>query len=289
MTICLARRTNIDLRDRRFSPYVYDSIQCTNDAIVAGNGLCSTCVRHRDLFLAGRDAAVTWHGRVDEPMIEGNMHPQSQIRYGVWYQKRLVAGTLRFSEVPRIQTARQEGKLKIRPAVPSAQLARYARGECFLDIPTLCARNQISSSELRDAIALVSSERGCVLDKNRLPTDRSALATMISRLSDNVVEPVQKNKVIWIPDWTLAPAGVQIRWFHSTGSYYGTHLGNGVCADLNGNEFSTLSGFAVAEFKKLQANGVISKTLKHSVNGWMTVQFQTIGVWQPFHTIRSRA
>jgi hypothetical protein len=214
------------------------------------------------------------------------MHPHSQIRYGPWYTKRVAEGTLRFSEIPRIQTARQEGKLKTRPAVPPAQLARYARGECFLDIPALCARNQISSNELRAVIALVSSERGLVVDKDRLPTDRSALATMITRLSDNVAD--SKPKVTWIPDWSLAPGGELIRWFHSTGSYYGTHLGNGVCVDLNGNEFSTLSGFAVAEFKKLQANGVISNTLKHSINGWITVQFLRDAEWQPFHCIRHR-
>lgn len=148
---CFGRRINGE-GDRRFSPMVFHAKQCANDAVVATGGLCSTCFRHWTLAHTGQDADGTWHGRVDESL---NVMPAtSHIAGGRWWEKRIEEGTLRFTpEAPRLKTARQEGCLERRPAVPDAAQVAFVAGRTELNIEELCARNQLRKCDLLWMIA----------------------------------------------------------------------------------------------------------------------------------------
>ena len=141
---CVGRRINGE-GDRRFSPMVFHAKQCANDAVVATGGLCTTCFRH--WTLAAQDADNTWHGRVDESL---NVMPStSHIAGGRWWEKRIEEGTLRFTpEAPRLKTARQEGCLERRPAVPDAAQMAFVAGRTELNIEELSARNQLRKCDL---------------------------------------------------------------------------------------------------------------------------------------------
>jgi len=148
---CIGRRINGE-GDRRFSPMVFHAKQCANDAIVATGGLCTTCFRHWTLAHTGQDADGTWHGRVDESL---NVMPAtSHIAGGRWWEKRIEEGTLRFTpEAPRLKTARQEGCLERRPAVPDAAQVAFVAGRTELNIEELSARNQLRKCDLLWMIA----------------------------------------------------------------------------------------------------------------------------------------
>lgn len=148
---CVGRRINGE-GDRRFSPMVFHAKQCANDAVVATGGLCSTCFRHWTLAHTGQDADGTWHGRVDESL---NVMPAtSHIAGGRWWEKRIEEGTLRFTpEAPRLKTARQEGCLERRPAVPDAAQVAFVAGRTELNIEELSARNQLRKCDLLWMIA----------------------------------------------------------------------------------------------------------------------------------------
>lgn len=148
---CVGRRINGE-GDRRFSPMVFHAKQCANDAVVATGGLCSTCFRHWTLAHTGQDADGTWHGRVDESL---NVMPAtSHIAGGRWWEKRIEEGTLRFTpEAPRLKTARQEGCLERRPAVPDAAQMAFVAGRTELNIEELSARNQLRKCDLLWMIA----------------------------------------------------------------------------------------------------------------------------------------
>ena len=148
---CFGRRINGE-GDRRFSPMVFHAKQCANDAVVATGGLCSTCFRHWTLAHTGQDADGTWHGRVDESL---NVMPAtSHIAGGRWWEKRIEEGTLRFTpEAPRLKTARQEGCLERRPAVPDAAQVAFVAGRTELNIEELSARNQLRKCDLLWMIA----------------------------------------------------------------------------------------------------------------------------------------
>ena len=143
---CVGRRINGE-GDRRFSPMVFHAKQCANDAVVATGGLCTTCFRHWSLAAQDQDADGTWHGRVDESL---NVMPStSHIAGGRWWEKRIEEGTLRFTpEAPRLKTARQEGCLERRPAVPDAAQMAFVAGRTELNIEELSARNQLRKCDL---------------------------------------------------------------------------------------------------------------------------------------------
>jgi predicted Fe-S protein YdhL (DUF1289 family) len=148
---CVGRRINGE-GDRRFSPMVFHAKQCANDAVIATGGLCSTCFRHWSLAAQDADADGTWHGRVDESL---NVMPAtSHIAGGRWWEKRIEEGTLRFTpEAPRLKTARQEGCLERRPAVPDAAQMAFVAGRTELNIEELSARNQLRKCDLLWMIA----------------------------------------------------------------------------------------------------------------------------------------
>jgi predicted Fe-S protein YdhL (DUF1289 family) len=148
---CVGRRINGE-GDRRFSPMVFHAKQCANDAVVATGGLCTTCFRHWSLAAQDQDADGTWHGRVDESL---NVMPStSHIAGGRWWEKRIEEGTLRFTpEAPRLKTARQEGCLERRPAVPDAAQMAFVAGRTELNIEELSARNQLRKCDLLWMIA----------------------------------------------------------------------------------------------------------------------------------------
>ena len=100
-----------------------------------------------DWTLAAQDADNTWHGRVDESL---NVMPStSHIAGGRWWEKRIEEGTLRFTpEAPRLKTARQEGCLERRPAVPDTAQMAFVAGRTELNIEELSARNQLRKCDL---------------------------------------------------------------------------------------------------------------------------------------------
>ena len=90
---CIARRTNKELRDSRFRPYVYRAIQCRNTAMIYANGLCENCFENAQAYSDGLPRGIKWHGFVTRPFMPATSH----IAGSPWYHKLLLEGPLFFN------------------------------------------------------------------------------------------------------------------------------------------------------------------------------------------------
>lgn len=287
-TQCMGRRTNDDLRDRRFTPFVYRAIQCANAAIVDSAGLCKTCVGHADAYFSHLPGGLEWHGRVSESI---RLMPEtSHIAGSPWYNKRLLEGTLLFGE-ERSKTACQEGRLKVAQRVPEAELRRFARSRCDLNIESLYQSRQLWKKDLCFILKMLGED----IDVDKFNGDK--LCRMIRLAMEppalesvdamEVTETQKKSKEVKTVDWSLAPGGEPVSWAHLSGhTLYGTHDGKGAITGDDGVKHKTPSGFAVHEFKKLQAAGIIRPDMVASVNGWYAVRIR-LDDWVRFTGLRT--
>jgi hypothetical protein len=137
---CIARRTNKELRDLRFRPYVYRAIQCRNTAMIYANGLCENCFETAQAYSDGLPHGIKWYGLVTMPFTY--MPATSHIAGSPWYHNQILEGTLFFNE-EQVKTTSQGGL-----SVPEAEIRRFALGRCDLNIELLYQSRQLWKKDL---------------------------------------------------------------------------------------------------------------------------------------------
>lgn len=175
-THCMARRTDRDQKDRRWTPFVYGAYQCRNMPI-AGSDMCSTCLGHEAKGTADED----WHGRVTE-VIPADSH----IAGSEWF----LSGKPKWTGVAKPKTRRQTERAEKRRPIPDVELRRFilGRGAIEMDIERLSlVDNQISVQQLIDMICLHQERPTGATQVSGTYRTRKALCEVIRKLMNPAV------------------------------------------------------------------------------------------------------
>lgn len=168
---CLARRTDDDHCDRRWTPFVYGSYQCKSLPVV-GSDLCATCRRHE----AKGTADDCWHGRMTDATLPADSH----IAGSAWFHKKA-----KWTGVEKPRTRRMEERSDERRLIADVELRRFTGGTVRMDIERLAADNQITGQQLRDMVCRLSTpKRPEGADRINGHDTKEKLCTLIRTLMD---------------------------------------------------------------------------------------------------------
>lgn len=145
---CLARRTNEDYADRRWTKKVYGSFQCKS-LPVAGSDLCETCMCREARYTITKISRLSdWHGRLTDEGVPAD----SQMAGSVWFYYKT-----KWTGVEKPRTRRMEERSDKRRPIADVELRRFADGIVPLDIERLSTENQISGQQLRDIVCRMTN------------------------------------------------------------------------------------------------------------------------------------
>jgi hypothetical protein len=142
---CMARRTTPEHADRRWTPFVYASFQCTR-LRVEGSDLCETCKRRKEKADSDPSwGSDSWHGQVNDAALPEKSHMAGS----VWFHTKAV-----WTNKPKPQTAKQRSPRHAATPWNHTDMKHVIKGDVRRDLHQGIADNVIGIQLLRDGVCM---------------------------------------------------------------------------------------------------------------------------------------